>query len=84
MKLPFGRLQVKHASSDDPLEAATLLYKAAYVEYHDVVEKNAELSLDGLKLSDESQLLEEEAFERLDSARQAMFDASALAHPTIH
>ncbi len=84
MKAPFGRVQAQSLSGDDPVEVATLRYKAAYLEYHDAVDKNAELSLDGVKPSDEALLQEEQAFDKLVSARQALFDAAARAHPTLH
>jgi hypothetical protein len=82
--MPFGRLDAQSLSGDDAVEVASLRYKAAYLEYHDAVDKNAELSLDGVKPSEESLLHEEQAYEKLDSARQALFDAAALAHPTLH
>jgi len=84
VKVPFGQLRAKSLATDDPVEAATLLYKVAYLEYHDAVDKNAELCWGGVQPSDEALLQEEEAYERLDSARQALFNAAALANPTIH
>ena len=84
MRVPFGRMQAQSLTGNDPVEVATLRYKAAYLEYHDVMDKNAELSMDGGKPSQESMLQEEAAFEKLDSARQALLEATALAHPTVH
>ena len=84
MRVPFGRLQAQSLTGNDPVEVATLRYKAAYLEYHDVMDRNAELSMDGGKPSQESMLQEEVAFEKLDSARQALLEATALAHPTVH
>ena len=84
MRVPFGRLQAQSLTGNDPVEVATLRYKAAYLEYHDVVDKNAELRIDGVKPSEESMLQEEVAFEKLESARQALLEATALAHPTVH
>lgn len=83
MSALFGPLPEAPAS-DDPVELAMLRFKAAYAEYHNLVERNAELSAAGDKPSQESLLGEEEAFDELDGARQALFDAAALAHPTIH
>ena len=84
MRVPFGRLQAQSLTGNDPVEVATLRYKAAYLEYHDVMDRNAELSMDCGKPSQESMLQEEVAFEKLDSARQALLEATALAHPTVH
>ena len=38
----------------------------------------------GVKPSEETMLKEEVAFEKLESARQALLEATALAHPTVH
>ena len=84
MTVRFGRIQAQSLAGNDPVEVATLRYKAAYVEYHDVMDKNEELSMDGGKPSQKSMLQEEVAFEKLDSARQALLEATALAHPTLH
>jgi hypothetical protein len=84
MKVPFGRLHAKSLTSNDPVEAATLRYKAAYHEYHGVVDRNAELRIDGVKPSEESILEEEVALEKLDCAQHALLEATALAHPTVH
>ena len=73
-----------HPGSDDPVELATLRYKAAYVEYRGVVDKNAEVSMCGDKPSEDALLEEERAFDELDSARYALFSAAAVAFPTIH
>jgi hypothetical protein len=70
--------------SDDPVELATLRYKAAYAEYQGVVDKNAEVSMSGDKPSESALLEEERAFDELDSAREALFNAAAVAFPTVH
>ena len=84
MKVAFGRMKAQSLMSNDPVEAAKLRYKAAYREYHDAVDKNAELRVDGVKPSEESILQEEAAFEKLDSAQHALLEAKALAHPSVH
>lgn len=73
-----------HPGSDDPVELATLRYKAAYAEYRGVVDKNAEVSMCGEKPSENAMLHEERAFDELDSARYALFSAAAVAFPTVH
>ncbi len=71
-------------SSIENVEVLTLRYKTAFDEYQDIVDKNAELSLMGDKLSQQAQQAEERAFDELDSARYALLDAASLAYPTIH
>lgn len=70
--------------SDDPVELATLRYKAAYAEYRVLVDRHSELSMTGRKPSPLALLEEERAFEELDSARYALFTAAAVAFPTVH
>ena len=70
--------------SDDPVELATLRYNTAYAEYRGVVDKNAEVSMRGGKPSQGALLEEERAFDELDCAREALFNAAAVAFPTIH
>ena len=73
-----------HPGSDDPVELATLRYKAAYAQYRGHVDKNAEISMYGDQPSDGALLEEERAFDELDSARYALFSAAAVAFPTVH
>jgi hypothetical protein len=73
-----------HPGSDDPVELATLRYKAAYAQYRGLVDKNAEVSMTGTKPSEGALLDEERAFDELDSARYALFNAAAVAFPTVH
>jgi hypothetical protein len=70
--------------TDDPVELATLRYKAAYAMYEFVVDKNAQMSMRGDKPSKRARLDEERAYEELDFARYALFTAAAVAFPTIH
>jgi hypothetical protein len=66
------------------LELLTLRYKAAFAEYQDILDKNAERNLTGVRPSQRAVLEEERAFEELDVARHALLDAAALADPTVH
>lgn len=70
--------------SDDPVELATLRYRAAFAVYEFVVDKNARMSMRGDKPSKRARLDEERAYDELDSARHALFTAAAVAFPTIH
>lgn len=69
---------------DDAVELATLRYNIAFAEYQGVVDENTELILSGGRPSRLARLEEERAFEELDSARYALFNAAAVAFPTIH
>lgn len=73
-----------HPGSDDPVELATLRYKAAYADYQGAVDENTELILSGGKPSWRARLEEELALDELDRAREALFNAAAVAFPTIH
>jgi len=70
--------------SDDPVELATLRYQAAFAMYRFVVDLNAETSMIGDAPSTRARLEEERAYDELNSARQALFTAAAVAFPTIH
>ena len=76
--------QRPHSSSDDAVERAMVRYKAAHAEYEGVVDKHADLRMTGTRLSELAQLEEERALEALDCAREALFNAAALAFPTVH
>jgi hypothetical protein len=69
---------------DDALELLTLRYQAAFVEYRWLVDRNAGLNMSGDRPSEHALYEEERAFEELDVARQALLDAAALEHPTVH
>lgn len=69
---------------DDAVETAMVRYQAAFADYRDLVDKNAELHMTGYKLSPRARLEEELAYDELDSARHALFTAAAVAFPTIH
>jgi hypothetical protein len=84
MKVSVSPPGAEFARLHEDVERLTVRYKAAYAKYHDLVENQAELSRNGGKLSEEALLDEEQAFEELDCARHALFDAAALAYPTIH
>ena len=77
-------MQRVNLGSDDPVALATLRYNAAHAEYRGVVDKNAAVSMSGGKPSESALLEEERAFEELDRARNALFNAAAVASPTIH
>jgi hypothetical protein len=83
MKVFFGRPHAEQVP-DDPFEALTWRYRAAYDEYQGVVEKINELTLNGDKPSELAHLEEERAFEELDVARHALMAAAEQAYPTIH
>jgi hypothetical protein len=70
--------------SDDPVELATVRYKAAFAEYQGFVNRHTELSMSGSKPSPLALLAEERACEALDSARNALFNAASVAFPTVH
>jgi hypothetical protein len=74
----------RHTPADGTFERLTMRYKAAFAEYQDILDKNAELNLAGCRLSKRALLEEERAFEELDVARHALLDAAALAYPTVH
>lgn len=59
-------------------------YNAAYAEYQDMVDKNAEVSMTVGKLSQRARFEEERAYEELDCALHALFVAAEQAFPTIH
>jgi hypothetical protein len=71
-------------ADDGVVARLTLRYQVAFAEYQDVVVKNTEVNLTSGKLSRQAQLEEELAADELDSARYALLNAAALAHPTIH
>jgi hypothetical protein len=83
MKAVFRPL-TEFPSMNNNVAALTLRYRAAFKEYQSIVDKNAERSLTGGKPSDQALLEEEQAFEELDRARQALLDAAAEAYPTVH
>jgi hypothetical protein len=84
MKVTASPPGAEFALLHEDVARLTVRYNAAYAKYQDLVEIHAELSLDGGKLSEQALLDEEQAFEELDCARHALFDAAALAYPTIH
>lgn len=84
MRVTFGRDAALYPEMDDTFDGVIERYRAAVLQWQDLTNKNAFLSLSGEKLSDEKRLDEERAFDEVDSARQALFEAAALAHPTIH
>jgi len=69
---------------DDVVERLTLRYELAFSVYQDVVVKNTELNMTSGSLSRQAQREEELASDELDSARYALLNAAALAHPTMH
>jgi hypothetical protein len=71
-------------ADDGVVARLTLRYQVAFAEYQDVVVKNTEVNLTSGKLSRQAQREEELAADELDSARYALLNAAALAHPTIH
>lgn len=85
MTTSFGWQPVECPLADDGMvERLTLRYETAFAEYQDIVVKNTELNLTGGKLSRQAQFEEEVALDELDSARYALLNAAAQAHPTIH
>lgn len=85
MKGSFGWQPMEGPVADDGVVARlTLRYQVAFAEYQDVVVKNTEVNLTSGKLSRQAQREEELAADELDSARYALLNAAALAHPTIH
>jgi hypothetical protein len=69
---------------ENAVEQLTLRYRAAFDEYKNIVDKNAELCLMGDKPSEQALLDEERAYDELDSARHALLGAAGLADPTLH
>jgi len=69
---------------DDIVERLTTRYQVAFAEYQDVVVKNTELNMTSGSLSRQARCEEELASDELDSARYALLNAAALAHPTMH
>ena len=84
MKVWFGRQAVLYPEMDDTFDAVIERYRAAVVQWQALTDKNAYSSLRGEKLSDQRRDAEERAFDEVEGARQALFEAAALAHPTIH
>jgi hypothetical protein len=84
VKVHFGRQAVLYPEMDDTFDGVIQRYRVAVLRWQDLTDKNAHVSLNGEKLSDERRLDEERAYDEVDSARQAVFAAAALAHPTIH
>jgi hypothetical protein len=84
MKVSFGRQAVLYPDMDESFDVVTARYRTAAVQYQDLMDKNANVGLRGEKLSDQERLDEEAAFDELDRARQALFDAAQQAYPTIH
>jgi hypothetical protein len=73
-----------HDPENDAVDVHSVRYKAAHEVYQQLVDKNADLFKTGGKPSDSEREDEERAFDALDCARHALFDAAVLAYPTIH
>ena len=84
MKLSFFPESAQCPAMDDAFELLTLRYQAAFVEYRWLVDRNTGLNLSGDRPSAWARHEEERAFEELDVARQALLDAAAREHPTVH
>jgi hypothetical protein len=84
VKLSFFPESARCPSIDDAFELLTLRYQAAFTEYRWLVDRNTGLNLSGDPPSALARYEEERAFDELDVARQALLDAAARAHPTVH
>lgn len=73
-----------HGTVEDAVELLTARYKAAFVEYQSIVDRNAQAYLNGSGASVVSLVEEERAFEALDCARHALLVAAEHAYPTVH
>lgn len=84
MKISFFPESADGSSMDDTLDLLTLRYQEAFAQYRCLADRNSRLNLSGDRPSERARHEEERAFERLDVARNALLDAAARAHPTVH
>jgi hypothetical protein len=84
VKLSFFPESPHCSGLDDALELLTLRYQTAFAQYRCLVDRNAGLNLSGARPSDLALYEEERAFDELDVARNALLEAAARAHPTVH
>lgn len=80
----FVRAAAQYGMVEDAVELLTARYKAAFIEYQGIVDRNAEAYSNGVGASLRSLADEERAFEALDCARHALLAAAEQAYPTIH
>ena len=83
MKLSV-RAAAQYGVVDDAVDLLTARYEAAFLQYRNIVARNAEAYVNGSGASVRSLVEEERAFEALDCARHALLVAAEQAYPTIH